>query len=291
MRAASSGSLAAAASAAAAKAAMEAVSSVPERTSRSWPPPCCTGVSFTARPSSRAPTPTGPPILCPETDMASRPVARKSTGSGAEGLDGVGVDRNAGGVRQLDDPGDGLDGADLVVGPHDGHQGDRRRIAGQLGLQHGQVHDAVAHPPAASTTSAPSCRSSHSTVSSTAWCSTAEHRMRVPRRVLGAAGPVQALDGQVVGLGAAGGEDDLGGMGAGRRGQHFPGVLHGAPGAAARSVQRGRVAGAGQFARQRRQRLRGEGGGGGMIEVDGHRPILPAAARRTPGEPACTFER
>ena len=38
-------------SAAAAKAAIAGVSRVPDRTSRSCPPPCCTGVSFTARPN------------------------------------------------------------------------------------------------------------------------------------------------------------------------------------------------------------------------------------------------
>ena len=37
--------------------------SVPERTSRSWPPPCSSGVHSTSRPSSNAPTPIGPPSL------------------------------------------------------------------------------------------------------------------------------------------------------------------------------------------------------------------------------------
>ena len=90
-------------------------------------------------------------------------------------------------------------------------------------------------------------------------------------RVRGAPGPVQALDGKVVRLRAAGGEDDFRRMGAGCGGQRFAGVLHGPPGTAAGSVQRGRVAGPGQFARQGGQGLRGEGGGGGMIKVDGHR--------------------
>ena len=100
--------------------------------------------------------------------------------------------------------------------------------------------------------------------------------MRVRARVLGAPGPVQALDGKVVGFGPARGEDDFGGVRPGCGRQHLAGVLDGAPGAAAGSVQRGRVAGPGQFAGQRRQGLRGEGGGGGMIKVYGHRAILPA---------------
>ncbi len=61
---------------------------------------------------------------------------------GAERLDGVGVHGHAGSMGQLHDPGDGLDGADLVVGPHDGDERDRRRVPGELGLEHREVHDA-----------------------------------------------------------------------------------------------------------------------------------------------------
>ena len=102
--------------------------------------------------------------------------------------------------------------------------------------------------------------------------------MRVRARICGAPGPVQALDGEIVSLGPAGSEDDFRRMRPGCRGQRLAGVLDGPPGPAAGSVQRGGVAGPGEFARQGGQRLRGEGGGGGMIEVDRHRPILPAPA-------------
>ena len=50
-------------------------------------------------------------------------------GNGAEGLDCVGVHRNTGAVGQGDDLGNGLDGADFVVGPHHGDQRDRFRVA------------------------------------------------------------------------------------------------------------------------------------------------------------------
>ena len=58
-------------STAVAKATMPGTSSVPERTSRSWPPPCSRGVQATSRPSSSAPTPTGPPSLWPVMDRPS----------------------------------------------------------------------------------------------------------------------------------------------------------------------------------------------------------------------------
>ena len=53
--------------------------------------------------------------------------------------------------------------------------------------------------------------------------------------------PVQALDGEVVRLGPAAGEDDLARPGAEHLGQLLPGFLHHPPGAAARGVQGGRI--------------------------------------------------
>ena len=78
-----------------AKAAMAGTSRVPERTWRSWPPPCSTGTGLYSRPSSSAPMPYGPPILWPETVIAASPEAAKSTVELAEGLDRVGVQRDA----------------------------------------------------------------------------------------------------------------------------------------------------------------------------------------------------
>ena len=53
---------------------------VPERTSRSWPPPCSTGMHSTPRPSSSAPVPYAPPSLCAVTVIASTPESAKDTG-------------------------------------------------------------------------------------------------------------------------------------------------------------------------------------------------------------------
>src|SRR5205807_2672135 len=55
-------------------------SSVPDRTSRSCPPPCNTGTHSTSRPSNSTPAPIGPPNLCPVTVIASTPLDPKSTG-------------------------------------------------------------------------------------------------------------------------------------------------------------------------------------------------------------------
>ena len=79
--------------------------------------------------SSSAPTPTGPPSLWAVSVSASTPLAAKSTGSGADGLHGVGVHRDAVLVGDRGELGDRLDGADLVVGPHHADQRDVVRVA------------------------------------------------------------------------------------------------------------------------------------------------------------------
>ena len=159
-------------------------------------------------------------------------------GHGAEGLDGVGVHGHAGGVGQLDDfraragwcrprcwptspsrgrwtPGPGRarprsTARSTTPSESTGSQETSAPLVPLQpfdGVQHGMMFDGGAEDPRA-------CR------------------------VFGAAGPVQSLDGQVVGLGAARGEDDLRRVGPGGGGNRFAGVLHGAPGAAARAVQR-----------------------------------------------------
>ncbi len=57
-------------------------SRVPERTCRSWPPPCRTGTGVWSRPSSSAPMPNGPPILCPLTVIAASPSGRSRPPAG-----------------------------------------------------------------------------------------------------------------------------------------------------------------------------------------------------------------
>ena len=53
---------------------------VPDRTCRCWPPPWIKGTTFAVRARTRAPSPSGPPILCAETDRAASPEPAKSMG-------------------------------------------------------------------------------------------------------------------------------------------------------------------------------------------------------------------
>ena len=107
------------------------VSSVPERTSRSWPPPCSSGVQSTSRPSSSAPTPTGPPSLCPVSVSAAAPLAGEVDRNLADRLHGVGVERHPGVGRDRGQLGDRLYGADLVVRPLDADHGDVGAVRGR----------------------------------------------------------------------------------------------------------------------------------------------------------------
>ena len=89
--------------------------------------------------------PAGPPILCAETLRATRPapaaasVARRSAAEVdrqlAVGGDRVDVQRHAGAGGEPRDLLDGLDRADLVVGPEHRDEGDGCRVAGELGLE------------------------------------------------------------------------------------------------------------------------------------------------------------
>jgi hypothetical protein len=150
------------------------------------------------------------------------------------GLDGIGVEEDAAPPADGADLGDRLDGADLVVGVHDRDKGrvlvdrrvdllrvdpavsvnrhDRDLEAGALqdgaGVQHRFVLNPAGHD--------------------------------VP--ALGACRPGGALDGEVIGLAAATGEDDLARLGAEDLGDPLPGLVEPLPGAAARGVQARRVA-------------------------------------------------
>ena len=77
-----------------------------------------------------------------------------------------------------------------------------------------------------------------------------------------------ALDGQVVGLGAAGGEHDLGRVGADQRGDLLTGGLHRGPRGPPLAVLAGRVGGRALQQRQhRRQSLSPQRGAGRVVEV------------------------
>ena len=145
--------------------------------SRSCPPPCWTGVSFTSRRTSSAPTPTGPPILCPVMAMVSSPEALKSTGRcpkawTASEWTGIPCARAAATISAT--------GWTLPTSLLAHMTVIKATAAGSASIS--RCTASTGTTPSASTgsqtASAPSCFSSHSTVSSTAWCSTGEHRIR-----------------------------------------------------------------------------------------------------------------
>ena len=142
-RAASSGWRSTASSHATANPAIAGGSMVPERMSRSWPPPCsrCGRLQLTAY-DERA-------DAVRATDLVPGDRHRVDPGSGeverqlAECLDRVGVHRDAVGVRDLDDLGDRLHGADLVVGPHHRHQRDALGVGLDGGAERVDVEPAL----------------------------------------------------------------------------------------------------------------------------------------------------
>ena len=175
--------------------------------------------SSMVRPSTSSPTPSGPPILWPVTVIASRPLAAKSTGSCPKACTasewiGTPYDRAIAASSAI-----GCTVPTSLLAHITRDQRDRRGVGGDRRL----AASPGATRPAASTgshsTTAPSCSASHSAGSITAWCSTALARMRRARRVGAAARPVQALDREVVRLGAAAGEQHLARAGAEGRGE------------------------------------------------------------------------
>ena len=123
-----------------------------------------------------------------------------------------------------------------------------------------------------SSTSAPSRSPSQCSGSSTAWCSIAVVEDRAtPAVVRAAPRPVEALEREVVGLGAAGGEDHLAGSAVQRLGDRLARLLHDAARVPPGGVQRRRVAGRRELRGHRLDRRREHRRGGGMVEVDGHR--------------------
>ena len=114
---------------------MPATSSVPDRTPRSCPPPCSSGTTATSRRSSSTPMPVGPPTLWPVTVIASTPLAPKSSGSWPSACTASVWNGMSCARATVGEFADRVDRADLVVGPHDGDQGD---VVGVLGDRGGQ---------------------------------------------------------------------------------------------------------------------------------------------------------
>ena len=201
------------------------------------------GRATSSRRSTSAPTPYGPPSLCPVRVSASTPLAAKSTGTAptactasvCTGMPWAGGDR--------DDLLDRLERADLVVGPH--HRDQRRPTPGSRSTAarkastsrrpravDRQQLDLGAAPP----------RPSQSSASSTAWCSIDEARIRTRARVGVAARPEEALEREVVGLGAAGGEHHLARPAVERLRDGLARLLDDPPRGPAAGVERRRVA-------------------------------------------------
>ena len=172
---------------------------------RSWPPPSKSGSRRTRgsrRRTYRAPTPLGPYILCADRLSRSMPIASTSSGTLPAACTASVWNRTPRSLHSRPIARDRLQRADLVVGRHDADQN------GLLG--HGRGHLLRRHPAVAvhrqerSTRSPRASRRLHG--SRTARCSTAVVTICRP---LVAVGGSHALEGQVVALGGAAGEDDF----------------------------------------------------------------------------------
>ena len=184
-----------------------ATSSVPERTSRSWPPPCSSGVHSASRRSSRAPAPIGPPSLCPVMVSASTPLAREVDRHLADRLHRVGVQRHPDLVRDRGERRDVAHRADLVVGPHDAGDGDVAAVAERLG-QRGRADPAGRLDRQPGDLGAVVLGQPLDAVEDGVVLGRADHDPAAPGVGLPPR-PEHPLDGEVVALGAAAGEQHL----------------------------------------------------------------------------------
>ena len=211
-----------------------------------------------------------------------RPGGREVHGDGADGLDGVGVQRHAVGGG---DPGrlrHRLDRADLVVRPHQrGQRGPLRRRR-QRGLPRREVHRALRvdgheHRLGALVGGEPVHDVEHGVV-----LGAGEHDAGPLARAR-TAGPVQPLDGQVVRLGAAGGQHHLGRVRPQGGRDRLTGLLETQLRPAPRGVQGRRVARDRGGLGEGRERARTHRRGGGVVQVHAgggsHPPSLGSPSR------------
>src|SRR5699024_2624477 len=184
----------------------------------------------------------------------------------AGGLDGVGVQQRTGGMGDLGERADVVDGADLVVRQG---EGDQRRVLTQCGAQRVGAHGAVGSQLDEVHVEA---------VDAVEVVDALEHRL-----VLGGGGDQvlpawggegEPLEGQVRRFGAPGGEDDVAAARPEHGGGAGAGVLEPGRGDLAHRVVAGRVAeGAGEVGPGGLERLPAHGGGGGAVQVE-HRRVL-----------------
>ena len=182
----------------------------------------------------------------------------------ARGLHGVAVEGDLLLPAEGADLRDGLDGADLVVGEHDGHQGGILPDGGfQVRKPH---HPVLVH-----------VQQRHLEALFFQLRQGVQHGVvfklggdQVPLALPGAqAGGGD--DGLIVGLGAAGGEIDLPGIGVEAAGHGLPGLLQRLLGVLTEGIQAGGVAVLlGQIGQHGVQRGFGNAGGSGVVGVDKH---------------------
>lgn len=184
----------------------------------------------------------------------------------AEGLDGVGVQRDAELRGDVGEFADRQDRADLVVGPHDRGQGDVVGVTGDRRAQGVGVDPAVRVDGEVLDGGALVFAEPVDGVEDGVVFDGARENPR-PCGVRVAPGPVQALHGEVVGLRAAGGEDDLTGPGAERLREGLAGFLDRAAGPAAGCVEGRGVAGGAEMRGECLDRLGEHRGGRGVVEV------------------------
>ena len=256
---------------------MAATSRVPDRTSRSWPPPCSSGVHSASRRSSSAPAPIGPPSLCPVIVSASTPLAAKSTGTcptacTASVCSGTPTScaTAASAGMSLTVPISLLAHMTLATAtsvPSPSAVGQRRRgdPAARLDRQPGDLGAVVLGQPLDAV--------QDGVVLGRADDDPAAAGVGLP------AGPEQPLDREVVALGAAAGEQHLRRPGTERLGQPLARLLGDAAGGAAARVQRGGVAHPAQLLGHRGQHLGEHRRGRRVVQVRHGAASVGAAER------------
>ena len=218
------------------------------------------------RRSARTPTPTGPPNLWALTATRSAPAVSAARFTKEAACTASVKIRAVGALRPdgLHHAPERLDDADLVVGQHHGHQ---CRVAARPASARPATSTSPAESTGISRSLADPVPAAARHDSSTAGCSTAEHSNDGVGLVVARRGQ-RPEDGQVGGLRATRGEDDLAGIAPQECGDLVPRFLEQSPGSLRRSMAPGRVAerlreslrhGLGHLGAQRC--------GGGVIEV------------------------
>ena len=194
----------------------------------------------------------------------------------AHRLDGVAVRPRPHPVRPIDHCGNRLEGADLVVGPHDRDQGGLLRdcLVQRIRGDQPAVVDGDLDQVRARRRGQPARRIEDGMV-----LDRTDHQSSAP---LGPSpGTVRALDRQVVRLGATGGEDHLGGLRPEQRGDLLAGLLDHPPSGTAGRVQRGRVSDDAELGGHRLDRGGHHRGGRRVVEIGpGHGRSLSGVQER-----------